>query len=253
MRYNGTMSIENEKDLESLRRVGRVVAACLKTMHEALEPGMTTAELDAIGKAFLEAHGAIPAPKHFYKFPGTTCISVNHNVAHGLPGEEKLKAGDLVNIDVSAMLDGYVADTGGSAAVPPIKPLYQRLLVAARDAMNNGIREARDGAPVRNIGKAMEATARRRGFTVIENLGSHGVGRSLHEDPGFIQGYFDPRDQRRLKKGMVITVEPFVSNGATWTEEAADGWTLFTPGKYAAQFEHTIVVTEGAPLIMTRA
>jgi methionyl aminopeptidase len=253
MCYDQLMSIENEKDLEALRKVGRIVAACLKFMHESLEPGMTTAELDAIGKAFLEKHGAIPAPKHFYQFPGTTCISVNHAVAHGLPGEEKLKAGDLVNIDVSAMLDGYVADTGGSAVVPPVKPLYQRLLVAARDAMNNGIREARADAPVRNIGKAMEATARRRGFTVLENLGSHGVGRTLHEEPGYIQGYFDPKDQRRLKKGMVITVEPFVSNGATWAEEKGDGWTLFTPGKYCAQFEHTIVVTDGAPLILTRA
>jgi methionyl aminopeptidase len=170
-----------------------------------------------------------------------------------VPGNNKIEAGDLVNIDVSAMLDGYVADTGGSAVVPPTKPLYQRLLTAARDAMNNGIREATAGAPVRNIGKAIEATARRRGFTVIENLGSHGVGRTLHEEPGFIQGYFDPKDQRRLTKGLVITVEPFVSNGARWTDEAADGWTLFTPKHYVAQFEHTIVVTDGAPLILTRA
>lgn len=245
------MSIENEKDLESLKRIGKVVAACLRHMQEQLEPGMTTAELDAIGAEYLAARGAIPAPRHFYNFPGATCISVNHEVAHGIPGRRQLAAGDLVNIDVSAMLDGYVADTGGSALVPPERLALKRLLQATKDAMYAGIAEARDGAPLRNIGKAIQRTARARGFTVIENLGSHGVGRSLHEEPGFIQGYFDPHDQRRLKKGMVITVEPFLSNGARRVDEAKDGWTLFTPGKFAAQFEHTLVVTDGEPILLT--
>ena len=245
------MSIQTAEELEALRRIGQIVGACLKYMGSQLEPGMKTSELDALGAAFLAERGARPAPKLFYGFPGVTCISVNEAVAHGIPGDLRLQRGDLVNIDVSAELNGFVADTGGSFIVPPQNTLKTRLLSTARAAMHAGIREARHNAPLRNIGKAMEKTAVKNGFTVIENLGSHGVGRSLHEEPGFIQGYHDPKDRRVLEKGMVITVEPFVSNGGFWAEEAGDGWTLITPGRFSAQFEHTIVVTDGAPIILT--
>jgi len=247
------MSIETAEELEALKKVGHVVAACLKFMGESIRPGMKTSELDAIGAAFLEKHGARSAPQFFYGFPGHTCISLNEAVAHGIPGEGVIANGDLVNIDVSAEMNGFVADTGGSFAVGPVSALKTRLLAAAKEAMLAGVAEARDGAPLSNIGRAMENVARKRGFTVIENLGSHGVGRKLHEEPGFIPGFYDPRDKRVLKKGMVITVEPFVSNGARIAEDAKDGWTLLTPKRFSAQYEHTIVVTDGAPLILTRA
>lgn len=246
------MSINSEKDLLGLRKVGRIVARCLLHMQAKLEPGMTTAELDALGGQFLAACGARSAPKLTYNFPGFTCISVNEEAAHGIPGSRVLKAGDLVNIDVSAELDGYFADTGGSAIIPPETKLYLQICATAKKALENAMLEARAGAKLNRIGLAIENEATRNGFTVIENLGSHGVGRALHEEPGFIPGYYDRKDKRVLKENQVITIEPFISSGARQVFENGDGWTLMTkPGIFTAQYEHTLVITKGAPLIMT--
>ncbi|MES3036567.1 MAG: type I methionyl aminopeptidase [Bdellovibrionota bacterium] len=246
------MSINSEKDLEGLRKVGRVVARCLQHMQSKLEPGITTRELDFIGGQFLALHGARSAPKLTYNFPGHTCISVNEEAAHGIPGAKILKAGDLVNIDVSAEIDGYFADTGGSAIIPPELKLHQQICAVAKRALENAMVEARAGAKLNRIGYAIESEAIRNGFTVIENIGSHGVGRALHEDPGFIPGYYDMRDKRVLKRNQVITIEPFISSGAREVVENGDGWTLVTsPGIFTAQYEHTIVITKGMPLIMT--
>lgn len=246
------MSINSEKDLEALRKIGRIVARCLAHMQSSLEPGMTTAELDALGGRFLEAHGARSAPRLTYDFPGNTCISVNEEAAHGIPGSRVLKAGDLINIDVSAELGGYFADTGGSSIIPPESKLHQRICAAAKRALENAMLEARAGAKLNRIGFAIETEARRNGFTVIENLGSHGVGRALHEEPGFIPGYFDKHDKRVLQENQVITIEPFISSGAREVFENGDGWTLRTrTGVFTAQYEHTMVITKGAPLIMT--
>lgn len=246
------MSITSEKDLIALRKIGRIVARCLRHMQSKLEPGITTAELDAIGGEFLAAHGAKSAPMLTYSFPGHTCISVNEEAAHGIPGPRRLKAGDLVNIDVSAELDGYFADTGGSAIIPPQSKLHQQICAVAQQALKNAMREARAGAKLNQIGRAIEAEAKRHGLTVIENLGSHGVGRALHEEPGFIPGFYDKRDRRLLKENQVITIEPFVSSGAREVFDKGDGWTLMTdPGVFTAQYEHTMVITKGEPLIMT--
>lgn len=246
------MSINSEKDLEGLRRVGGVVARCLQHMQAKLEPGITTLELDAIGGAFLASHGARSAPKLTYNFPGFTCISVNEEAAHGIPGAKIIRAGDLVNIDVSAELDGFFADTGGSAIVPPESKLHLRLCAAARKALDNAMNEARAGAKLNRIGHAIESEATKNGFTVIENIGSHGVGRALHEEPGFIAGYYDKKDRRVLEENQVITIEPFISSGARQVFDSGDGWTLVTnPGIFTAQYEHTLVITKGKPLIMT--
>jgi len=248
------MSITTEKDLEALRKIGKIVARCLLHMQKQLEPGITTGELDSLGGRFLELHGARSAPKLTYNFPGYTCISVNEEAAHGIPGSKVLNAGDLVNIDVSAELDGYFADTGGSAIIPPETKLHLRICAAAKQALKNAMREARAGAKLNRIGHAIESEAIRNGFTVIENLGSHGVGRALHEEPGFIAGYYDRHDQRVLKENQVITIEPFISSGAREVHDNGDGWTLVTKsGQFTAQFEHTLVITKGAPLIMTLA
>lgn len=246
------MSINSQKDLESLCKIGKIVARCLQLMQSKLEPGITTGELDAIGGAFLEAHGARSAPKLSYNFPGNTCISVNEEAAHGIPGAKVIKAGDLVNIDVSAELDGYFADTGGSAIVPPKAKLHLKICAAARRALQSAMIEARAGAKINRIGFAIESEAKKHGFTVIENLGSHGVGRALHEEPGFIAGYYDKKDHRILRENQVITIEPFISSGARQVVDSGDGWTLSTdPGVFTAQYEHTLVITKGMPLIMT--
>ena len=246
------MSVDSDKDLEGLRLIGRIVARCLQFMQSKLEPGITTAELDSLGERFLEAHGARSAPRLTYNFPGATCISVNEEAAHGIPGPRILCAGDLVNIDVSAERDGYFADTGGSAIIPPESKLHLQICVVAKSALEKALVEALAGAKINRIGRAIESEARRNGFTVIENLGSHGVGRALHEEPEFIAGYYDRRDARTVRANQVITIEPFISSGARKVFDKGDGWTLMTnPGVFTAQYEHTLVITKGMPLIMT--
>jgi methionyl aminopeptidase len=246
------MTASSPEEIEALRRIGRIVADCLRAMAAALRPGLSTRELDAVGAAFLRQHGARSAPQLTYDFPGATCISINEEAAHGIPGDRIVQPGDLVNIDVSAELDGFFSDTGGSFGVPPVSKLAQRLLAATAEARAAGIDAARAGGSVQGIGRAIEATATRWGFTILRNLGSHGVGRALHEEPRFIAGFADPSDHRHLREGMVITIEPFLSNGARFAEEASDGWTLLSqPRRLSAQCEHTILVTKTEPLVLT--
>ena len=221
-------------------------------MLETLEPGMTTAELDALGARLLARAGARSAPRLAYGFPGSTCISINEETAHGVPGDRVIRKGDVVNVDVSAELDGYYADTGGTRIVPPSTRAKDALCAATLAALDAGLAVARAGARVGAIGSAIEQVADAHGLRVIENLGSHGIGRRLHEAPEFIQGYDDPRDRRRLKEGMVITIEPFLSTRSRRLRQAADGWTLRgMPGNRSAQYEHTLVITRDVPLILT--
>lgn len=247
------MTIGGEHDIHALRRIGAIVASALEHMRRQALPGMTTRELDDLGAAFLTKHKARSAPKLTYNFPGTTCISVNHEVAHGIPGNRVLREGDLVNIDVSAEKDGYFGDTGASFVLGATRPQLERLLQATREARDAGMAAARHGAKLSDIGKAVEKVARKYGYVVIRNLGSHGVGRALHEEPKHIPNHFDPAEKRVLSKGMVVTIEPFLTTGPDTAKSASDGWTLQLPRNHrGAQFEHTIVVTEEAPLVMTQ-
>lgn len=246
------MTIETQDDIVALKRIGRVVSRVLHEMLDAAEPGMTTRELDAIGERLLEQHGARSAPRLTYGFPGATCISINEEAAHGVPGERVIRPGDVLNVDVSAEVEGYFADTGGTGVVPPGNPLKTRLCHATRTALEQAMKQARAGRPLNGIGAAIERTARAYAFKVIENLGSHGVGRALHEAPEHIAGYFDAADRRVLKEGMVITIEPFLSTKSRRVTEASDGWTLLAGtrkpvGAVRAHLDHherrTIVVT----------
>jgi methionyl aminopeptidase len=246
------MVVTGDEEFEGLRRVGRVCALALREMAASLRPGMTTGELDRIGERVLRAHGARSAPILAYKFPGWTCISVNDEAAHGIPGPRVIQPGDLVNIDVSAELDGYWADMGASFVVPPADPKRVRLVEAARRAQQAAAAVVRAGRPMNLVGKAVEAEAKRAGFKVIRDLGSHGVGRHIHEEPHFIPAFFDPKEQRRFAEGTVLTIEPFLTTRAMHTKTAADGWTIRTiDGSISAQFEHTYVVTKGAPIPIT--
>lgn len=246
------MTIASEEELEKLKAAGRLVARTLKTMGEAMEPGMTTAELDALGRKLLEDAGARPAPELTYGFPGATCISVGPDCAHGIPGPTVVKAGDLINIDVSAELDGFFADTGASFAVPPVTPKVERLCRDGRRAMWAGIRSVRSGAPLNAIGKAIETFADKNGYTLVRNLASHGVGASLHEEPKEIPTWYEPRDKRRIDDGLVFTIEPFLSLGDDWVDEVGDGWTLRpVNGKPTVQYEHTLVATPRGAVVVT--
>jgi len=238
----------------ALQRVGRIVARVLRRMLSALEPGMTTLELDQLGQRLLDRAGARSAPRLAYDFPGATCISINEQAAHGVPGARVIAPGDVVNIDVSAELDGYFGDTGGTRVVPPSNERKDQLCHVARLALSRALRVARAGQPLNGIGRVIEQTAVDHGLRVIENLGSHGIGRKLHEAPGFIAGYHDPAERRRLKPGMVITIEPFISTSSRRLRTAADGWTLRgRSDNLSAQYEHTLIVTSGRPIICTSA
>lgn len=248
------MTITSQDELEALRRIGKIVATVLRDMGKALEPGMTTLELDAIGRAGLEAHGARSAPELDYNFPGATCISVGHEVAHGVPGARVIKAGDLVNIDVSAELGGFYGDTGASFAVPPVRPHITRLCRDGKRAMWEGIGAVRADAPLAAIGERIERFADKGGYTLIRNLASHGVGRSLHDEPEFIATWRDRSERRRMHDGLVFTIEPFLSLGATYADETDDGWTLIAdPAAPTVQYEHSLVVTKSGPVILTMA
>jgi methionyl aminopeptidase len=239
-------------ELLAFQRIGGIVARVLRQMLAALEPGMTTRELDALGAKWLAAAGARSAPRLVYDFPGDTCISINEEVAHGVPGERVIAAGDIVNVDVSAEMDGYFADTGGTRVVPPSTQRHDQLLQASRDALSAALAVVRAGERINVIGQAIQRTATAAGFRVVENLGSHGIGRTLHDAPDFIQGYDDPSDRRLLKEGMVITIEPFIATRSRRLREGADGWTLRgTADNRSAQFEHSLVITRNEPLILT--
>lgn len=246
------MTISSDHDIVALKRIGHVVSQVLHRMLDALEPGMTTRELDALGAQWLAQHGARSAPHLSYNFPGATCISINEEAAHGIPGDRVIQRGDVVNIDVSAELDGYFADTGGTRVVPPETAVKTRLCHATRTALNEAMKQARAGQPINAIGAAIERVAKRYQFRIIENLASHGVGRALHEEPTEILGYHEPRDRRVLQEGMVITIEPFLSTKSRVVHEADDGWTLKgATGNLSAQYEHTMIITRGAPIVVT--
>jgi methionyl aminopeptidase len=247
------VTIEDLDDLAGLAAAGRVVANVRDEMLAAVAPGITTGELDAIGRGLMRAAGARSAPRLAYGFPGSTCISVNDEAAHGVPSRlRQLRDGDLVNIDVSVELDGYWADTGASTPVGrPSSDRVVELLDATRQAQRDAMAAAVAGAPFRHLGRAVERRARRHGFTVVADLNGHGVGRSIHEEPT-VPSIEDRSDRTVLWEGLVLAIEPFLAMGATHTTTADDGWTLLTDnGGLVAQFEHTVVVTDGHPLVLT--
>ena len=245
------MTITNQDELDGIKAIGRIVANTLQVMARAMEPGMTTRELDGIGRRCLEAAGAQSAPEVTYDFPGATCISVGEEIAHGIPGDRVLVAGDLVNIDVSALKDGFYADTGASFPLGPVGSDIARLCRDGRRAMQLGIAEVGHGRPLAGIGNAIGRFAAKRGYSLIRNLASHGVGRALHEYPEEIATWPN-RDRRRIHRGLVLTVEPFLSLGGQFAVSGKDDWTLLAaPRALAVQYEHTVVATERGALIVT--
>lgn len=249
------MIIKTAEELAAMQEIGRICAITLRKMGEVLQPGMTTKELDEIGGEILASYGAKSAPITCYDFPGYNCISVNEVVAHGIPGDYVIQPGDIVNIDVSAVKNGFFGDNGASFAVPPVKAATQKLLDCGKRALQCAIAVAVAGAPLNGIGLAAEKEAHRHGYTTIRNLCGHGVGHTLHDEPDSIYNYHERRDKRILKPGVVLAIEPFIAMGDTYVEDANDdGWTLVTPHRrQVVQFEYTVMVREDQePLILTK-
>jgi methionyl aminopeptidase len=225
------MTVSSDDELTALKRIGQIVGDTLEAMRKAIEPGMTTLELDQVGREVMEAAGARSAPEMVYAFPGATCISVNEEIAHGIPGVRRITPGDLVNIDVSAEKDGYFADTGASFAVPPVTRAVERLCRDGRRAMWTGLRQVGTDKPLAGIGRAVGAFAQKNGYTLVRNLASHGVGLSLHEEPTEIATWPDASERRMMGDGLVFTVEPFCPSALSSRRVAT------TPGPCTASHE----------------
>ena len=246
------MTADSEEDIEALKAIGHICADTLRKMMEAARPGMMTIELDAFGRKLLEKAGARSAPELAYHYPGATCISVSPVIAHGIPDGHVMAEGELINIDISAEKNGYYGDTGGSLWIAKRSPEIHKLLEATRATLNKAVRAARAGRRLNDIGKTVQQEAQKRGYNLIYDLTGHGIGRKLHEAPNEIWNFYNPRDQRVLKEGAVLAIEPFLTTGKGRISEESDGWSLRTTDRaIAAQFEHTIIVTRGEPIILT--
>jgi methionyl aminopeptidase len=247
------MSITKESELTGMKKVSEAVAHTLKEMRDYAQPGMTTKQLDNYGATILREFGAKSAPYVTYGFPGWTCISVNNEFCHGVPSDRKiLKEGDLINIDVSAELGGFWSDNGNSFVLGEDINHHQKLVDASKEILHKAIYNIKGGVRIADIGELIETEAKKRGFKVIKNLTGHGVGRSLHEEPTEIANFRDPHNLSRFKKNGVVAIETFISTISTFAETTSDGWTMVgNKGGFMAQHEHTIVVTEDKPLILT--
>lgn len=247
------MSITNEAELVGMKKASEAVAVTLREMVKYARPGITTKELDEFGNSILQSYGAKSAPYLTYGFPGYTCISINNEFCHGIPSDKRiLKEGDLINIDVSAELDGFWSDNGSSFVLGRDIHGYQQLVAASKDILQKAIANIKGGVKIADIGWLIETEAKKKGLTVVKNITGHGVGRSLHEEPFEIANYRDRFNRERFKKNAVVAIETFISTKSTMAITLSDDWTMVgNKGGFMAQHEHTIVVTDGKPLILT--
>lgn len=247
------MSIKQESELIGMKKASEAVAFTLKEMRNFAKPGMSTKELDDYGGKILNDLGAKSAPFVTYGFPGWTCISVNNEFCHGIPSATRiLKEGDLINVDVSAELNGFFSDNGGSFVIGEDVNQHQKLIEASKEILHKAIYNIKGGVRIADIGFIIETEAKKRGYKVIKNLTGHGIGRGLHEEPHDIANFRDRFNLQRFKKNSVVAIETFISTTSTYAETLQDGWTMVgNKGGFMAQHEHTIVVTDGKPLILT--
>jgi methionyl aminopeptidase len=247
------MSITSQADLNGIKQAGETVGVILRKMREHARPGMSTKQLDDFGATLFREMGAKSAPAITYGFPGHTCISVNEEAAHGIPAEKTiLREGDLVNIDVSAELNGYFADNGGSFVLGEDVHNHRPLVEASKRILAIALQHIKGGVRIADVGRIIETEAKRFGFNVIRNLVGHGIGRSLHEDPKEIPCFYDKYNTQRFRKNSVVAIETFISTKASYVYETKNGWTYTTrDGSFIAQHEHTIMITDSQPIIFT--
>ena len=247
------MSIKSHSELDKLRVIGKIVRKALDEMAAAARPGVTTAELDGIGAKVLAEHGAESAPPKVYGFPAAVCISVNDEAIHGIPGYRILEAGDLVKLDLVAEKGGFFADAAVTVRVGKVSTTADALVRCAESAFHHAAKVAHVGNRVYDIGRVVEREVRRCGFAVMRELCGHGVGRAIHEEPS-VPNYHEPRCRSRLTNGLVITIEPILAAGSGRGELQQDNWTIRTADRsLSAHYEHTIVITNGEPILLTAA
>ena len=244
--------IKSKKEIEFMREAGKIVAETHELLKEAITPGISTLELDKIAEENIRKYNAIPSFKGYGGFPGTICASVNEQVVHGIPGNQIVKEGDIISIDIGAYYKGYHSDSAKTHGVGVISEEDRKLIEVAKESFYEGIKFAKLGYRLSDISHAIQAHAEKQGFSVVRDLVGHGVGTELHEDPQ-VPNYGPPGKGPRLKEGMVLAIEPMINAGRYHVKTLSDGWTIVTiDGKNSAHYEHTIAITEDEPLILTK-
>ena len=245
------VSIKNSRELSSMREACRISARALQLAGEAVQPGVTTGEIDRLVRKYIESEGATPSFLGYGGFPGSACISVNDEVIHGIPGKRVIHAGDIVSVDVGAYIGGFHGDCAATYPCGKISEEAQRLIDVTRQSFFEGFAQAREGNRISDISHAVQAYVEANGFSVVREYVGHGVGRNMHEAPE-IPNYGAPGHGPKLLRGMTIAVEPMVNAGTAAIRQMSDGWTVKTrDGKYAAHYENTILITAGEPEILT--
>jgi len=246
------ITIKTEEDLEKIRQACKIVARVLEKLKKSIKPGISTLEIDRIAEEFIKKSGALPAFLGYRGYKFSTCISINEQVVHGLPSDRKLKEGDIVGVDVGAIFDGYYGDNAKTFSVGAVGKKAKKLIAITEECLYLGIKQARDGAHLGDIGAAIQSHAEKHGFSVVRDLFGHGVGKNLHEDP-LIPNFGKKGDGPELKSGMVLAIEPMLNIGRSDIETLEDNWTVVTKDReMSAHFEHTIAVTDGEPEILTK-
>ena len=247
------MSIKTPEELAGMRAAGRIVRKMLEAMKSAARSGVSTGELDDIGADVMREYGARSAPALVHGFPGVSCISVNDEIVHGIPGKRRLRDGDLLKLDVTIEKDGFMADAAETVVIGNGSQIGQRLAACTQRAFARALSAARTGNRVYEIGHAVEAEVHRSGFFVIHQLCGHGIGRTIHEEPS-VPNFADPQAKQILTEGLVITIEPIIASRSSRAILARDGWTMRTADRgLAAHHEHTLMIMNGEPLLLTAA
>jgi methionyl aminopeptidase len=245
------IALKSPREVETIRRSGKVTAAVLTELMTQARAGITTGELDRIAERLIRERGGVPTFKGYRGFPASICASVNAEVVHGIPGSYALREGDLLSIDIGTTLDGFVSDSAVTVPIGNVSTEARQLLAVTQEALMIGIAHAKDGGHIGDIGAAVQAHAERHGYGVVRELVGHGVGREMHEEPN-VPNYGRAGSGVKLRVGLVIAIEPMITQGKPGIEIVQDGWTVVTAdGKLAAHFEHTIAVTEQGPRILT--
>lgn len=240
-------------EIEQMRRSGKVVAKCIRSMHEAIVPGKTTPkDLDKIAARLIAEAGGVPSFLNYRGYPASTCISVNEVVIHGIPDDRPIVEGDIVDLDVGVCIDGWHADAAWTYPIGKVTPEAQRLLNVARESLSQGIAKAKVGNRMGDIGAAVQKYVEQNGYSVVRDLVGHGIGRSLHDHPHDVPNFGKAGTGLRLQAGLTICIEPMVNAGDYEVETLKDGWTIVTADRsLSAHFEHTIALTKDGPDILT--
>lgn len=243
--------LKSAREIEQMAEAGRLLACCHREIKKKIRPGITTKEIDEFVERYLAEHGATPEQKGYQGYPYATCASVNDVICHGFPSAKPLQSGDIVTIDMVVNLNGWLADSAWSYRVGEVSDEAERLLQTTKEALYAGIEQAVVGNRIGDIGHAIQQIAEPRGYSVVRQFIGHGIGKTMHEDPQ-VPHFGKPGRGRRLKEGMVITIEPMINTGSFLAKVDDDGWTARTEdGGLSAQYEHTVAITAAGPRILT--